>query len=239
MIVSVAPLLKQPIGAQADFRVVESPIDPHGENSGLLEAGAVSIDADIVATHTNPGAYLEGTADANLEAICSRCLVPIEAAVRCRRGRGAGRGANGFQDDRLGLQDRSDATAARGAHPRDAARAPLPTGLQGPLRRMRRGPQSTSASARGGSGRAFGQARAAPRLPPGARLAPSPPVRDEHRDLLGHLGSYNQVRTQTFGAARLCQPAPCPIQRRANHWLVIPRNGSRALRRASAVATWR
>src|SRR6266567_4541919 len=81
MIVSVAPLLKQPIGAQADFRVAESPVDPHGENSGLREAGAVSIDADIVATHTNPGAYLEGTADATLEAICSRCLVPIETPV--------------------------------------------------------------------------------------------------------------------------------------------------------------
>ncbi len=81
MIVSVAPLLKQPIGAQADFRVAESPIDPHGENSGLREAGAVSIDADIVATHTNPGAYLAGTADATLEAICSRCLVPIETPV--------------------------------------------------------------------------------------------------------------------------------------------------------------
>jgi len=81
VIVSVAPLLKQPIGAQADFRVAESPIDPHGENSGLREAGAVSIDADIVATHTNPGAYLAGTADATLEAICSRCLVPIETPV--------------------------------------------------------------------------------------------------------------------------------------------------------------
>ena len=81
MIVNVAPLLKQPVGAQADYRVAESPIDPHGENSGLLEAGAVSIDADILATHTNPGAYLEGEADAKLEATCSRCLVPIEAPV--------------------------------------------------------------------------------------------------------------------------------------------------------------
>jgi uncharacterized protein len=81
MIVNVAPLLKQPIGAQADYRVAESPIDPHGENSGLLEAGAVSIDADIVATHTNPGAYLAGAADARVEATCSRCLTPIEAPV--------------------------------------------------------------------------------------------------------------------------------------------------------------
>ena len=81
MIVNVAPLLKEPIGARADYHVAESPIDPHGDNSGLLEAGAVSIDADIVATHTNPGAYLEGSADASLEAICSRCLIPIETPV--------------------------------------------------------------------------------------------------------------------------------------------------------------
>jgi DUF177 domain-containing protein len=81
MIVNVAPLLKQPIGARAEYRVAESPIDPHGENSGLREAGAVSIDADITATHTNPGAYLEGEADARLEATCSRCLTPIEAPV--------------------------------------------------------------------------------------------------------------------------------------------------------------
>jgi uncharacterized protein len=81
MIVNVAPLLTQPIGAQADYHVAEAPIDPKGENSGLLEAGAVSIEADIVATHTNPGAYLEGAAYASLEATCSRCLVPIETAV--------------------------------------------------------------------------------------------------------------------------------------------------------------
>ncbi|MEP6693661.1 MAG: DUF177 domain-containing protein [Chloroflexota bacterium] len=81
MIVNVAPLLKEPIGAQADYRVTESPIDPHGENSGLRDAGAVSIDADIVATHTNPGAYLEGVADASIEAACSRCLVPIQTPV--------------------------------------------------------------------------------------------------------------------------------------------------------------
>ena len=42
MIVNVAPLLKQPVGAQAEYHVAESPIDPRGENSGLLEAGAVS-----------------------------------------------------------------------------------------------------------------------------------------------------------------------------------------------------
>ena len=81
MIVNVAPLLREPVGAQADYHLAESPIDPNGENSGLLEAGAVSIDADIVATHTNPGAYLEGAADASLETICSRCLIPIETPV--------------------------------------------------------------------------------------------------------------------------------------------------------------
>jgi uncharacterized protein len=81
MIVNVAPLLKQPIGEQVEIHVAESPIDPKGENSGLLEAGAVSIDADIVATHTNPGAYFEGSADASLQATCSRCLIPIETPV--------------------------------------------------------------------------------------------------------------------------------------------------------------
>jgi len=81
MIVNVAPLLKESIGAQAEYQVLESPIDPHGDNSGLLEAGAVSIDADITATHTNPGAYLEGEADASLETTCSRCLIPIETPV--------------------------------------------------------------------------------------------------------------------------------------------------------------
>ena len=81
MIVSVAPLLKQPIGAQADYEVAEAPIDPHGENAGLLDAGATSIDAEITATHTNPGAYLEGKAEASVQATCSRCLKPIETPV--------------------------------------------------------------------------------------------------------------------------------------------------------------
>lgn len=81
MIINVAPLLKQPVGAQADYHVAEAPIDPKGDNAGLIEAGAVSIDADILATHTNPGAYLEGVADARLEEVCSRCLIPIETPV--------------------------------------------------------------------------------------------------------------------------------------------------------------
>src|SRR5207237_7566949 len=73
MKVNVAPLLKQPIGAQMDYEVIESPIDPRGDNAGLIEAGISSIDADIVATHTNPGAYLEGDAHASLALPCSRC----------------------------------------------------------------------------------------------------------------------------------------------------------------------
>ncbi len=81
MIVNVAPLLKQPIGTQADYDIAEAPIDPHGDNAGLLEAGAVAIDAEITATHTNPGAYLEGEADAKVELTCSRCLKPIQAPV--------------------------------------------------------------------------------------------------------------------------------------------------------------
>jgi uncharacterized protein len=81
MKVNVAPLLKQPVGAQADYDVHEAPIDPRGENAGLLEAGATTIDADILATHTNPGAYLEGEARANVALQCSRCLKPIEAPV--------------------------------------------------------------------------------------------------------------------------------------------------------------
>ncbi len=84
MIVNVAPLLKQPIGAQVEYRVAEDPIDPRGENAGLLEAGAVSIDADIQATHTNPGAYLEGDARAEVATQCARCLRPLEAPIETR-----------------------------------------------------------------------------------------------------------------------------------------------------------
>jgi len=79
--VNVAPLLKQPIGAHTDYELTESPIDPRGENAGLIEAGVSSIDADIIATHTNPGAYLEGDARASVSLLCSRCLKPIEAPV--------------------------------------------------------------------------------------------------------------------------------------------------------------
>ena len=81
MIINVAPLLKQVIGAQADFRVAEDPIAPKGDNAGLREGGFTAIDANVLATHTNPGAYLEGTADARIEATCGRCLRAFEAPV--------------------------------------------------------------------------------------------------------------------------------------------------------------
>ena len=82
MIINVAPLLKELVGAQVDFHVAEDPIDPHGENAGLREAGVAAIDSDVLATHTNLGAYLEGRADARIERACSRCLRTFETAVR-------------------------------------------------------------------------------------------------------------------------------------------------------------
>ena len=81
MDVNVAPLLKQPLGSTVDYHVQEDPIDPKGENAGLLDTGARSIDADIQATHTNPGAYLEGSANAQVALQCSRCLRAIDEPV--------------------------------------------------------------------------------------------------------------------------------------------------------------
>ena len=81
MIINVAPLLKEPVGAVIDYRIDEDPIDPRGENAGLREANATSIGADVHATHTNPGAYLEGGADARVEVECSRCLRIFETPV--------------------------------------------------------------------------------------------------------------------------------------------------------------
>lgn len=81
MIINVAPLLKEPVGSQIDYRVEEDPIDARGENGGLREAGATSIAALVKATHTNPGAYLEGGADARVEVECSRCLRIFETPV--------------------------------------------------------------------------------------------------------------------------------------------------------------
>ena len=81
MIINVAPLLKEPIGAHAEYHLTEDPIDDHGENAGLREARATAIDAEFTATHTNPGAYLEGAADARVEMECRRCLRSFEGQV--------------------------------------------------------------------------------------------------------------------------------------------------------------
>lgn len=81
MVINVAPLLKQPLGTRVDIDIAESPIDPRGENAGLLEASIVDIDALVHATHTNPGAYFEGSADAHVAAQCARCLTPTATPV--------------------------------------------------------------------------------------------------------------------------------------------------------------
>jgi len=81
VIINVAPLLKEPVGAQVHYHVAEDPIAPKGESAGLRDASFTAIDAKIAATHTNPGAYLEGAADARIAATCSRCLKPFEAPV--------------------------------------------------------------------------------------------------------------------------------------------------------------
>lgn len=81
MIIAVAPLLKQHIGSQASYAFAEDPIDPHGDNANLLEAGLRSIDARITATHTTPGAYLKGDATASYEQECSRCLKTVPMMV--------------------------------------------------------------------------------------------------------------------------------------------------------------
>jgi uncharacterized protein len=81
VVINVAPLLKEPLGTRVDYDIEESPIDPRGENAGLLEAAVVDIDALVHATHTNPGAYFEGSADAHVAGQCARCLVPIDTPV--------------------------------------------------------------------------------------------------------------------------------------------------------------
>lgn len=81
MIISVAPLLKQHVGSQAAYAFAEDPIDPHGDNAGLLAAGFHSVDARVTATHTTPGAYLKGDATASLEQECSRCLKTVPMMV--------------------------------------------------------------------------------------------------------------------------------------------------------------
>ena len=81
MDINVAPLLKQPLGTRVDLDVVESPIDPRGDNASLLDASIVDVEAKLHLTHTNPGPFLEGAADAHIAATCARCLKPIDAPV--------------------------------------------------------------------------------------------------------------------------------------------------------------
>jgi len=84
VIVSVAPLLKQPVGSEIAFAFAEDPIDPRGDHAALIDAGFESVDARLTATHTNPGPLLEGEARATTEQHCSRCLrqvkVPVDAS---------------------------------------------------------------------------------------------------------------------------------------------------------------
>ena len=81
MRINVAPLLKQPMGSFDEYSFAEAPIDPHGDNAALLALAIVDIDAKVRATHTTPGAYIEGSADAHLATQCSRCLRSTDAPV--------------------------------------------------------------------------------------------------------------------------------------------------------------
>jgi uncharacterized protein len=84
MKISVAPLLKQPYGATAEYDLTEEVITERSEHAGLLEAGVFSISGGVVCTHTQPGVYAAGTARADAHLECSRCLkrfdhrVPLE-----------------------------------------------------------------------------------------------------------------------------------------------------------------
>ena len=85
MKISVAPLLKQPVGHRVEHVLAEGPpIDPRGENADLLDAEITAFEAEVHVTHTDPGALLEGTARADLSAECARCLRPISIPVRAR-----------------------------------------------------------------------------------------------------------------------------------------------------------
>lgn len=82
MKVSVAPLLKQVVGHRVDHHLAEGPpIDPRGESAGLIDAGITAFEAEVRATHTDPGAYLEGEVEATIAAECARCLRPITTPV--------------------------------------------------------------------------------------------------------------------------------------------------------------
>jgi len=82
MKISVAPLLKAHVGDKIDFHLAEDPVDPRGEERELLEAGIEAIGADIVATHTDPGALVEGDVGARVSQECARCLTPLTSEVR-------------------------------------------------------------------------------------------------------------------------------------------------------------
>ena len=84
MKISVAPLLKQAVGDHVEYDVKESPVDPRGESAGLLDADVTSISAAIKATHTDPGALLEGEVRATVSQQCVRCLRPIVTPVTTR-----------------------------------------------------------------------------------------------------------------------------------------------------------
>lgn len=84
MKVSVAPLLKQAVGEHVDLHVAESPVDPRGDNADLLDADITAFDADIKATHTDPGAYLEGRLNATVDQQCARCLRPVRSPITTR-----------------------------------------------------------------------------------------------------------------------------------------------------------
>lgn len=86
MHISVAPLLRAPMGTHEDHEFAEDPIDPRGENASLDGAGFTSFDARARATHTDLGALLEGDVRARLAQQCSRCLRPITSEVETEFG---------------------------------------------------------------------------------------------------------------------------------------------------------
>ncbi len=81
MKISVAPLLKQPVGERIRYHIEERPIDPRGENAGLFDADITAVEADVTATHTDPGALLQGEVQAMVAQQCVRCLRPVVSPV--------------------------------------------------------------------------------------------------------------------------------------------------------------
>lgn len=82
MRVNLGHLLKQQVGQSVAYKVEEDPVDPRGDNAELLDADITAIDADVKATHTNPGALLEGDARARVAQQCARCLRAITSEVQ-------------------------------------------------------------------------------------------------------------------------------------------------------------